>query len=431
MPIKPEKGESQSDWMLRCVPEMMGHDGGTKRPQEQAVAACLNIWRKSDKSGDGAYADPGYQADGKKRFALDSQDDIRAAFNSINKSERQEAYTTEQVKRIKARIVAAWKDKIDPAGPPSAEDKSAMATLHREVVLALKADCPDPEADESHDDFIDRCKEELNDDMDEDEAEEACQLRWDEWSDRGVGEIVHKTHATPAAGMEFVLSDASPDRFGDVVEVGGWDISNFKNNPVALFNHDKSFIVGKWQNVSVRNNALRGELVLAPKGTSPRIDEIRRLVEADILRAVSVGFRPLKYEPMKGDALAMRYLAHELVESSLVAVPANANALAVAKSLNITPATVRLVFGEHADKDTIRRSSIVRPAASTPAMSGTRRTTNPLASMPKPTRDRRGNLCCSRSESRTRKSGISRCKISSTRILRPSTTKIRPKIRWS
>ena len=38
------------------------------------------------------------------------------------------------------------------------------------------------------------------------------------------------------------------------------------------------------------------------------------------------------------------------MEVSLVSVPANPNALAVAKSLNISPRTLRKVFGEHAAK---------------------------------------------------------------------------------
>src|SRR5262245_66057803 len=42
MPIKPGKDESQSDWMGRCVPEMMA---GGKREQDQAVAACAQMWR--------------------------------------------------------------------------------------------------------------------------------------------------------------------------------------------------------------------------------------------------------------------------------------------------------------------------------------------------------------------------------------------------
>jgi hypothetical protein len=45
MPIKPNKDEDQSAWMSRCVPEMMGQNGGTKRPNDQAVAACLTMWR--------------------------------------------------------------------------------------------------------------------------------------------------------------------------------------------------------------------------------------------------------------------------------------------------------------------------------------------------------------------------------------------------
>src|SRR5512139_109413 len=45
MPLSVGKDETQTEWMHRCVPEMMGQGGGTKRPQEQAVAACLTMWR--------------------------------------------------------------------------------------------------------------------------------------------------------------------------------------------------------------------------------------------------------------------------------------------------------------------------------------------------------------------------------------------------
>ncbi|MBO0759396.1 MAG: phage major capsid protein, partial [Bradyrhizobiaceae bacterium] len=156
---------------------------------------------------------------------------------------------------------------------------------------------------------------------------------------------------------QFVLSDATPDRFGDIVEVDSWDMENFKKNPIALFAHDKTFIIGKWANLKTTDKDLRGDLILAPKGTSPRIDEIRRLIEADILRAVSVGFRPLEQAPInaKDPWAGTRYTKCELVETSLVAVPANPNALAVAKSLNISPSTVRMVFGEHADGKIVQR----------------------------------------------------------------------------
>jgi hypothetical protein len=79
---------------------------------------------------------------------------------------------------------------------------------------------------------------------------------------------VRKVHAATDApgGLEFILSDSSVDRMGDVIDQDGWDLANFKRNPIALFNHNKDAIAGRWQNLRVENGALRGHLELAPKG---------------------------------------------------------------------------------------------------------------------------------------------------------------------
>jgi len=75
--------------------------------------------------GDVEYADPGYQEDKRKRYPIDTEGRIRAAWNYIHKPSNQSFYSREQVDRIKARIVAAWKRKIDPEGPPAyREDKA-------------------------------------------------------------------------------------------------------------------------------------------------------------------------------------------------------------------------------------------------------------------------------------------------------------------
>src|SRR5262249_32107840 len=122
-----------------------------------------------------------------------------------------------------------------------------------------------------------------------------------------------------------------------------------------------------WRNLRVENEELRGHLELAPKGTSARIDEIISLVDAGILKAVSVGFRPLKHEPLdeKDPWGGSRFLEQELVETSLVSVPANPNALAVAKSLNVSPATIELVFAKHGDRDGTRRRGFAGKHAET------------------------------------------------------------------
>lgn len=227
---------------------------------------------------------------------------------------------------------------------------------------------PDPEEDESHGEFMDRCISEMmseDDTLDESDAEEACQIAWED--NRAIGGVVHKTHAGEVKGSTFVLSDQSVDRMGDIIMADGWKLTNFKRNPVALGFHHSDFPIGTWKDVRIENAELRGELALAPEGTSPRIDEIRRLVDAGILRAVSVGFRPIKHEPLdeKDPWSGSRFLQQELVECSLVSVPANANAIAVAKLLRISPETMDVVFAKHGKRDAVQRRGFTGKHANT------------------------------------------------------------------
>ena len=183
----------------------------------------------------------------------------------------------------------------------------------------------EPDDDESLDDWMDRCGDEIDD-------EDVCQMIWDE--SKAAKDVLRKTHAETVNGMEFVLSDETPDRMDDIIMSDGWDLTHFKKNPIALFNHNPNFVIGKWANINVdpKNKQLRGHLELAPAGTSPRIDEIRKLIEAGILKAVSVGFRPIERKSRnEKDQFGFSgsiFHKSELVETSLVAVPANPNALA-------------------------------------------------------------------------------------------------------
>jgi hypothetical protein len=168
---------------------------------------------------------------------------------------------------------------------------------------------PDPNDDESRDDYIDRCTDELmsgDEELSESDATEQCQIAWENRAARArlkqtAGITNFKTHAETVHGMEFVLSDETPDRMGDVISADGWDFKDFIRNPIALFGHRSDFPIGNWTNVRVEGKALRGHLQLAPEGTSARIDEIRRLIAAGILKAVSVGFKTLDFEPRKID----------------------------------------------------------------------------------------------------------------------------------
>jgi HK97 family phage major capsid protein/HK97 family phage prohead protease len=163
--------------------------------------------------------------------------------------------------------------------------------------------------------------------------------------------VIHKTTVALAAGdpLTFVLSDATKDRMGDIIDPKGWVLDNFKSNPMALFNHNSGFPIGHWEDVKVQGGRLIGKLKLAARGTSDRIDEIIGLVEQGILRAVSVGFTPIERKPLEDGGI--RFTKQELLETSLVSIPANPAAVQLAKSLHVSDATMDEVFGKHATAD--------------------------------------------------------------------------------
>lgn len=70
------------------------------------------------------YADPGYQADGQKRYPLDSEAHCRAAWSYINMPKNAGKYTADQLSKIKARIKAAG----HKYGIDFADDGRASAT---------------------------------------------------------------------------------------------------------------------------------------------------------------------------------------------------------------------------------------------------------------------------------------------------------------
>jgi HK97 family phage major capsid protein/HK97 family phage prohead protease len=169
------------------------------------------------------------------------------------------------------------------------------------------------------------------------------------------------------------MSDGSVDRMGDVIEPEGWRLDNFHRNPIALFSHDPTLPIGKWHDVGVRDGRLTGRLELMPAETYLQ-RQIQTAVKAGVLRAVSVGFHSDSFEPI-GKSGGIRFTEAELVECSLVSVPANPNALAIAKSLGLSRETRQLIFGAHAfDEDQLPgRGSPGALAKETARKSGTTR----------------------------------------------------------
>jgi HK97 family phage major capsid protein/HK97 family phage prohead protease len=145
--------------------------------------------------------------------------------------------------------------------------------------------------------------------------------------------------APPPSGEpdEFILSDGSLDRMGDVIDPGGWQLDQIKSDPPVLFNHNRDQIVGRWTNIRVKDGKLIGKIVWAKSDKWPMGSYIRDLVREGILRTVSVGFQPTAKQPLTKDAHPhhgpFRFTKSQLLECSLVSVPANPNALALSKDL--------------------------------------------------------------------------------------------------
>lgn len=266
----------------------------------------------------------------------DAEDD----FVSACIPQRQKEHPEEDVDQSTAVCYSMWDDKMANHG--------LMLRNGRKAADDGVGGVEPPGDDESHGEFMSRCTSQGTDPA-------SCETIWNERSIK----VVRKVHSDAGQqGMEFILSDATADRYDDSIVAEGWDLRNFVRNPIALFNHNPDQPIGKWEKLLVKDGALRGHLQIAPKGTSARIDEIRALIDAGILRAVSVGFRPIESEPIAESKYGgMRYLKSELVETSLVSVPANPNALAVAKSLKISDSTLGMVFAKHGESNILTRSA--------------------------------------------------------------------------
>jgi len=146
-----------------------------------------------------------------------------------------------------------------------------------------------------------------------------------------------------ARTVDWVISTDSVDRSSDSVKVEGWRLDNYRKNPVVLFAHDSdSLPVAQATKVGIEGNTLRSTSLFADAETYAFADTVYKLVRGKFLRAVSVGFIPLKYQWVDDDPkriFGMDILEQELLEYSIVPIPCNPEALIAAgmKGIDLTP----------------------------------------------------------------------------------------------
>jgi len=109
------------------------------------------------------------------------------------------------------------------------------------------------------------------------------------------------------------------DRVGDIVVPSGMQA---KTPLPLLFAHDHKLPIGSVQSAQIKAGGIWIEATLAT-GVK-QADEVAALIDAQALDSFSIGFRGLKTEPLATGGL--RFTSWELLEVSVVSVPANPNA---------------------------------------------------------------------------------------------------------
>ncbi len=133
--------------------------------------------------------------------------------------------------------------------------------------------------------------------------------------------------------VSFVASSEDPDRYGDTIDQNGWDLANYKANPVLLWAHSHSTPpVGKVGTIGLgtTGNLTASAVEFTTKEQHPFGCEVGAMVAGGFLSAVSVGFLPSAWEERYdegGRFKGYHFTKMELLEISVVPVPANPMAL--------------------------------------------------------------------------------------------------------
>jgi len=146
-----------------------------------------------------------------------------------------------------------------------------------------------------------------------------------------------------------VASSSVEDRHGEKVLVDGWDLKNFKANPVLLWGHDHNEpAIGNAKGIKVDGSGKSAKLVFQPvfHDITEKARAIKLMFERGIINSFSVGFRPLEAE-------GNQYIKQELLEISAVNVPANPEA-----RMQATKALKKEGFAEEVIKSVIDNEEV-------------------------------------------------------------------------
>lgn len=177
-------------------------------------------------------------------------------------------------------------------------------------------------------------------------------------------DLIESTKAAEDSGtFEVVVSTADMDRSGESVDPTGMDFTLFKMNPIVLWGHDYYALpIGVCDSIEIIEGKIVAKGRFAPADANPFAQQVRKLYDAKIVRATSIGFI---VKEMNGNIITKG----ELLEFSFVPVPANPYALSLshAKTLGLDVAMLAMKGLNDLMKKEEGEETIETPAEETPA----------------------------------------------------------------
>lgn len=124
-----------------------------------------------------------------------------------------------------------------------------------------------------------------------------------------------------------IASTNAIDRHGEVVDNNGWDLKAYKKNPVILWGHDHNEpAIGVSKKTWIEGTGKKAQLMIQPllHDVTEKARAIKALIDLGVVKTLSVGFRPLESPD------GVTFTKNELLEVSMVNVPANGDAMIMA-----------------------------------------------------------------------------------------------------
>lgn len=144
----------------------------------------------------------------------------------------------------------------------------------------------------------------------------------------GYKELAHKDdEQAEQADVRVIASTEDTDRDMEIIKQDGLDLTQFIKNPVILFAHNyQAPPIGKAIKAEITERGLQIDIKFASEKANPLAQQVKQLMKEGILKAVSIGFIPKERDANDPKIIT----SAEILELSIVPVPSNPNALALA-----------------------------------------------------------------------------------------------------